>query len=315
MRSGTTLMGNLLHGGGLKHRHPKLAFAPDSLTTLREITSLSSKKCAQSKPLMNPDVSTEFMNEWRKNFRDTVDEFIEQILMVAPVGTPEVFGVKATCLLPELLALSSVEGVSAKFIIMHRDPRDIFLSSAKRYGDDERRHHLAFMNASFSIDYKTNHIPNSLHISYEDLVSNPTNVIQSVLDFIDLDSNEYDFSCIENDLINNSSFLDIGPDDVVKGSGIAPLRVVNHKELLGDFYSNAISELMGGVIPNVKQSRPSLQTRINLYRDFLPQVYSSADQLDYGLQGLRTMANGSMGNTIRTIIRFSKIKGALLSRR
>lgn len=293
MRSGTTLLGNMLHGGH-RARHPNLSFAPDTVTDLRDVTPIAARETGQALPLMNVHVNADFLVRWTQIARAALPAFKAKVLAVAPAPTPTVYGGKLTGLLPELIALSAMEGLEVKTLILERDPRDIFASALKRYGDGGESAALAFMNAALTLDYQAAKIPNSMRVSYERLVTHPKETLSAVLAFIGLNSDVYDWSALENGLISNSSFSGIGPNDLVAGSGVQP-SIGRHANL-DAFHRAALAEFLS-VGP-----RANLETRLRLYEHFLPEVISVAARYDYAMHGLKSAAKQRIGVMIRLIL-------------
>jgi hypothetical protein len=283
----------MLHGVD-RARHPALSFAPDTVTDLRDLTPLAAASVNQSLPLMNEDVSEEFLAKWIELARSALPDFREKVAEIAPVERTEVFGVKLTGLLPELIALSRMTELDAKFIIMSRDPRDIFASALKRYGDTDEAYVLAFMNAALSLDYEQADIPNSMSVSYEELVADPQTVLTQILDFVGLSPRLYDWEALANGLISNSSFAGIGPDDVIHGAGIQPS--IGQHEALEAFYKSALAEFFR------VGKRGSLRERAQIYDKFLPLVIQVAARYGYSMTGLKKAAEQRRGIILSLLI-------------
>lgn len=279
MRSGTTLLGNMLHGGA-KHRHRNLSFLPDTHTELRDITAFAAGETGQSSPLMNPSLPAEFFELWQLKAREVLPSFEAKALSLAPSPAPGVYGVKLTCLLPELQALIKTTSIAPKYLVMHRDPRDIFASALKRYGDIEEGPYLAFMNAAFTVDYEAiSSWESVLPVSYERLVAEPRETLSSILRFVGLDPAGYDWQSLRAGLMTNSSFQDIGPNDAVSGVGLRPS--VGRYRSLEKFHLDALAEVFAF------GRQPSMRTRVQLHEEFFPRVIEVADRYGYRMDGLR----------------------------
>jgi hypothetical protein len=218
MRSGTTLCGELLS------KHPDVAFAPDTVVTLRQITAKAAEDTQIPCPSMNAKPSKAFLARWVSIAEVRLDEFREAILDAAPkrVG-PKWLGVKNTCLLPELTALSVMPEVTLRVVVMLRDRGDCYASYLERYrkiySDTQRGHLLARLNNSFMARYVAwkglKHF-----IRYEDLTADPEEALSGAFKFIGLDPERYDWSAIQT-VSRNSSF--VGEVDAVEpNTGIVP---------------------------------------------------------------------------------------------
>lgn len=293
MRSGTTLLGNMLHGGN-RARHPELSFAPDTVTDLRDLTPIAAAQTGQALPLMNANPSKAFLDCWVDLARKALPGFKAKVLSVAPSPEPSVFGGKLTGLLPEIVALSKVQGLDVKTIILERDPRDIFASSFKRYGEGPESAALAFMNASLALDYRGAQMPNTLRVAYERLVTRPRETLTEVLEFIGLDSGRYDWAALDGGLISNSSFSGIGPDDLVAGSGLQPS--IGRHASLDAFHIAALAEFFG------TGRRGGLKTRMQLYDRFLPEVIGIGNRYGYAMDGLKAAAEKRIGIVVPLVL-------------
>jgi hypothetical protein len=284
MRSGTTLIGNMLHGGAT-YRHPNLSFLPDTHTEIRDL----SIACADGlkTPLMNPGLPERYFETWRSMAPRVLSGFERKALLSAPAPDARVFGVKLTCLLPEIQALRS-SVYRPKFVIMTRDPRDVFASALRRYGNIQEAPHLAFMNAAFAIDYqRMGSSPDVLTVSYERLVADPRDQLSKVLRFAGLDPDSYDWSSLDGQLMTNSSFQGIGPNDALTGVGIRPS--IGNYSTLDKFYRNALAEVF-----RLERS-PPLKTRLSLHEEFLAQVVEIGNRYGYRMAGLQSVLDERNG--------------------
>ena len=239
---------------------------------------------------MNMQVSEAFLDRWVALAKQALPVFEERVLEVAPAERAEVYGGKLTGLLPELVALSRIPGLSTRFLILERDPRDIFASALKRYGETPEGPYLAFMNASLSLDYAAAHLPNAMRIHYARLVARPDETIGEILDFIGVERRAYDWPSIQSDLISNSSFIGIGPNDLLQGAGIRPS--IGKHTALDPYHRAAFAEFFG------LGPRPTLRTRIRLHEEFLPQTISLAQRYGYAMHGLTARAKQRRGMVI-----------------
>lgn len=286
MRSGTTLLGNMLHGVE-RPRHPELSFAPDTVTDLREITPIAANDAGQVLPLMNPAPSRRFLDKWIQLAREALPAFKEKVFAIAPAPMASVYGGKLTGLLPEIVALNEIEGLDVRTLVLERDPRDIFTSALKRYGEGSESAALAFMNAALSLDYKESQLPKSMRVPYAQLVTKPRETLTEILHFVGLDPARYDWAALESGLISNSSFANIGPNDVVAGSGLRP-SIGRYAELSA-FHKSALAEIFE------LGARGDFKTRIEIYENFLPSVLNVAWRYGYAMHGLQATAEKRRG--------------------
>lgn len=164
---------------------------------------------------------------------------------------------------------------------MTRDPRDVFASALKRYGDLEEAPYLAFMNAAFAIDYQSmgSH-PDVLRVSYERLVADPRGQLSKVLKFAGLDPDAYNWSSLDGQLITNSSFQGIGPNDAVGGVGIRPS--IGNYSALDKLYRDALAEVFR------LEHAPPLKRRLSLHENFLAQVVEIGHRYGYRMAGMQS---------------------------
>ena len=303
MRSGTTLLGNMLHGGATP-RHPEISFAPDTFTELREVTTAVAATVGDAAPLMNPEPSESFTRAWVERASEIMPAFRRRVLEEVPAANPRVFGVKLTCLLPELVALQTMPEIATKVIVIYRDSRDVFASGLKRYGDVEEAPHFAFMNASFALDYATMKLQNSMSVFYEDLVADPSGTMQRVLVFIGVDPASYDWPALKSGLQNNSSYEGVGPNGAVSGVGIVP-SIGRHREVSG-FYLHALSEVFS------VGERPPLLARLRIYEEFLPKVLSAGERYGYRMRGLRRVMEKRAGILVPAVLGAKRLTARLI---
>lgn len=309
MRSGTTLLGDLLHGGPeVGHRHPQLAFAADTVVDLRRFTDLARERTGTARPLMNAKAPQNFMDAWLACAADPSEwgTFVRNIAVIAPTPeSPRVIGVKNTCLLPELKALAEQFGRRVKVIVLVRDPRDCVASAIARYEKinsgpaTERDSCLALMNASFSLDYMRANFPEEQFrlVRYEALVAQPVETMLSLMSFIDLDPSKYDADAIrDGKVMSNSSYSSVGPDDISRGSGVKP-SIGNRGRLSADQLA-AVEILFRDMMPAFgyqRGPRPSFSQRLQFYRDTYPKIREYASALGYATDGMNEAAERNAG--------------------
>lgn len=230
------MLADLLYASGkTRPRHPKLAFANDDLTLLRQFAAEITAHIRNVPRQMNYQLAEELLQKWRDFDADTnaVENLINQIMQAAPLpDQPDVVGVKNTCLLPELYWLSHTANYKVKVLVCVRDPRDCVISyltrHQKMYGEDDIGVLLALLNCSFMLDYmllqKSNSVSEIRLIKYEDLATNPRQSMSQVLEFLGLYEGEYDWQSLdERSVINNSSFLKSSEADaVIPDAGFVP---------------------------------------------------------------------------------------------
>ena len=325
MRSGTTLLGDMLHAGVEGgYRHPGLAFAPDRVTNLRTLTSRIATELGLKRALMNRNLPRAFFSAWiqQAQQKEFWGQFRQNILANAPTPMePAVIGVKNTSLLPELICLSRMKAIDAKFIIMFRDPRDCFASTlaryAKMYAQDPSVAdgvHLSFMNVAFMLNYLAldrwlgalRH--NVLFVSYERLVTEPEPTLRSVLSFIGVDSRSYDWDSIrQGRVIRNSSWRPIGVDDVEKDAGFVPSIGVH--SVISQFHVGCIEELMSPIFKRFGYRRSTSMAygdRQQAHGEFLEGVRAAAAVLGYALEGLDVAARGRPVHQVKKLAQIGR---------
>jgi len=322
MRSGTTMLSDLLHAGSRGFRHPKLAVAPDSLTSLRQITE--SVRSAGELALMDPEPSRKFIEDWSDRAEAAWPQFIADVKAAAPTPEePEVLGVKTTGLLPELLALARRLGERARFVIMIRDPRDIVSSSFARYKKSnpdpsgfETGFTQALMNAAFLFNYEMCRGEKSfLFMRYEDLVADPEAALREILGHAGLDADEYDWQRLRaGDVISNSSFRDIGPDDTIERAGVDPsignFRRLSEEQLettealFRDFCRRWGYKVGGWRL---------IATQVDVARTVAPAVAAEGSKYGYNLVGLNRSEEAQRSLLTRFVMRTPSAQAALES--
>jgi hypothetical protein len=306
MRSGTTLLCNLLHGGTeTGFRHPELAFAVDKVEDLRAVTNHVADQLGIKNARMNAELPTTFYSAWKERITqpEVWQAFRRNIIAHAPTpAEPTMIGVKNTNLLPELLSLSELDHVRLKVLVMVRDPRDCFASSLTRYnkmyaGDPlaEVGPYLAFMNTSVLLDYQrlASRPFELMFVQYERLVTDTEATMRSILSYIGLDAERYDWKSVQDGRVTrNSSNRPIGVDDVEVDAGVVPS--IGTFKNVPEFFVACIEELMGDVFKQFGYRRAlsrSFATRRRIHEQFLPELRAVAHRYGYATKGVDAAAS------------------------
>jgi len=234
MRTGTTLMGELLYSRFHNlQRHPYICFANDNVTDIRKLSKLlrysSNKEISITDPITDIPFDKKIISSFYKNNNSSIKKpnindfkkiLLEKILTQAPVQLPpKVIGLKTTHLLKEIDILRRLFK-NVKFILLARDPRDMFCSnlfrSMKQLQNKKVTHrnsiHIAYLvivGALNTFLYYLNHNDDKdlMIIKYEDLVMNTNEILNKVFQFLSLDSQQYNWKSIRKGLIaSNSSY-------------------------------------------------------------------------------------------------------------
>ncbi|KAA0577871.1 sulfotransferase [Azospirillum sp. B21] len=232
MRSGTTLMGELLYSRYLAMpRHPELSFANDTVSLVRDFSARARRDTVPPVALMDtrrpiPVPDGEGSSLWSR--------LVEAVTAAAPLAEPpSVIGVKTTCLLGESALLRQILPVPVSTVLMLRDPRDVFASTLGRNRKlpgmtPEDALGTAAMNTAFLMNYHaalsaSGRLGDALVIRYEDLIADVEGHIRRILAMVGLSAEQYDFASIQAGKVpSNSSRLNIGPDDAEPMHGIDP---------------------------------------------------------------------------------------------
>lgn len=230
MRSGTTLLGELIYSRDQKARHPACSFANDNIDTLRDIL----------KKIEKPNLGDHFDDEAalvevlrsHYNFPQNWNAYlvierarellINEIQEACPSESEvQVIGLKLTNLMPYYNFIKIIfENVI--IVTMIRDPRDVYASNYVRNKLNESVASLIFTDLldtySFLMGNKDD--CNVIAIKYEDLVSNPMVIVNNLLNKLNLDASQYSWECLDN-VASNSSHNEGRGVDLVKCIGIS----------------------------------------------------------------------------------------------
>jgi Sulfotransferase family len=261
MRSGTTLMGELLYSRYNNiSRHPRLSFANDNILRLRELREhlelskkvrledLDTSAASVPGPISPADLEQALRLEGIVSENKTPaallkETLVGEILQVAPLKeTPQVIGLKNTLFVEEHV-LVDLAFKDVFTVVMFRDPRDVlasnFIRQKKKPGIKEKK---AFANALVMTALIMNVLAfcemlgskrKILSLTYEELITDTRPWIEKILKETKLDADSYDWSIFEGGkIMSNTSYAGGGPDAVVANSGISKLSVGKYTEVL-----------------------------------------------------------------------------------
>lgn len=267
MRSGTTLLGECLYSRYNKYcRHPKLSFANDNILLLRELSARLRKQVTPEILVADPSAVIPFdqnvINEFNElpHGRD-VNFFryrlLREISDVAPCDRlPKVVGIKTTQLLAEYHLMANFFE-KTKFIIMMRDPRDVYASclarNRKMFSGEQLARDIALMNTLTQCNsykfYNKSDDGNVKIVRYEDLVLNLSETLADVLVFLGLDTEGYDWESLKTVSSANSSYQ---TQEVKTGSGIFATSIGKYQKELTDVDLSTVEYLTAHLIEDLK---------------------------------------------------------------
>jgi LPS sulfotransferase NodH len=232
MRSGTTLLGEMLDSGVYPdiQRHPDIIFHNEKIMEIRKLQNLHFKE----KGLISTSTKLD-IGIVQKVFEKSVDEtrgsadvIMHRMLKrkICKGENPQVYGAKFTNLFAEMCLFEGAS-IDTKMVLLVRNPLDVLCSSMVRQGlVSDRATYMSILvqvlsNYYFHLANKDN--PQILTIKYEDLVSKHKATLGSVLDFINVDKDKYNWDSLNTHLATNSSFV------VERGKGYAPTKGISPK--------------------------------------------------------------------------------------
>jgi hypothetical protein len=314
MRSGTTLMGELLYARQPPaQRHPQLAFDNDRITTLRVLARLLRRHAPAGRlaaedpeheiPVLPALVARHFgvagegigeaqaLALLARRLRD-------EILGFAPSAEPpRVLGLKCTHLFREIdLLRRAFSRVIA--VVMVRDPRDVLASS---YGRLRARQPKRFINRVLVTALGYHYFLEArradadlLAVRYESLVADPQAQLWRVLEAAGLDPARYDWAALAAGGVSSNSSWNAGAGaQMIAGSGISGGSVAAYRRHLSEFEIYAVETLLAplmqrhGYEPVVPASR---ELRDRFAAGFLPELYQEAHDSGIAVRVLETRA-------------------------
>lgn len=251
MRSGTTLLGELLHPRNGAPNHPDLVFSNDQTDFARELSRRTRAiKCPDSKledltcdlSLRKKDMARLLEKRlWffssAKEMRSEIQASITKNILACASGHSSFshIGCKTTHLINEISMLDSLFN-DFKCIIVIRDPRDVVASNITRMRD--RGLHTALMIISTMLSYE-HFIKNNSHkimtVKYEDIVLNTKPTIAMILDWLGLEEKRYNWNYLDH-VGSNSSYgaskgLEIVPEIGINNRSISAFENILSKDL------------------------------------------------------------------------------------
>lgn len=293
MRSGTTLLADCLQSADGTHRHPDLAFSDDNFVDIRKLSEILRRSSGASIAQMDPtrDIPVQMGAVDSFYGRPFASEFRKRILEASKRDqSTRMVGFKNTALLGEFRVLKTFFP-QAKMVVMVRDPRDIYISYVTRarknpYPEQAERHHPeAVMNSMFLnayADYQA--CEDIMFLRYEDLVIDPSRELRRVLGFAGLAENDFNWKSLVKDVINNSSFDIVNPDDIIRESGIHRRGIGRHEDLLSGFHLYTIETLSAKAMDKfgyVRRTRWRPMWEVKLAAEFLPRLVASFELTDF----------------------------------
>jgi hypothetical protein len=318
MRSGTTLMGELLYSRAYGQPcHPALSFANDSFNFLRKL--LFGARDQVNPSLHNCYPFGQFVAEedlLKQTFSaiegqtletgTVAQELTRRICEIAPVsGNPHVVGTKSTGITIEFDTIRRLFP-QAKMVVLLRDPRDVLASNIKRAGEDRYLFGVAVIaNICNYLKFLENRQSDLdiLSIRYEDLVEAPYYTVKKVLSFIGLDTKVYDWSSLsENRIMSNSSYIIDRGQTFSLDVGITDQSVGKFYEILSDFEISSVESLLGPLMDAHGYRRCNIDHSSDFekkYITWLSYVYKGSQSLGQSVEGLRLqMDTVGLGNCV-----------------
>lgn len=240
MRSGTSLIGHLLqHGRRGDRAHRDLAFDNDTsrfVVDLFEAVRLETNPVAlYGDPFREVRLTKEMLERFYgcpvANFAAGVDklraDLRSEIERLAPAGgEPKFIGLKRTSMNYEIAIIRELFP-KLRSIFTVRDPRDTFISHAKRVQSDQAAGYSLLILSYILGNYYAiaRHLKSDVAthvIKYEDFVARPTAYTTKLLEFIGMDSTVYDWDYLTGSgFPSNSSYNKGKGIEFVGGHGIS----------------------------------------------------------------------------------------------
>ncbi len=251
MRSGTSLLGHLLQQRpGGRRAAAELAFDNDEsrvvvdlFTTVRQAVV---PEIGYGDPFREVRLAGPLLDALRPtpgaSLEDTRHELrsrlISDILRLAPPGpSPCMLGLKRTSMNYEIGVIDALFR-DVRLIFTTRDPRDVFVSHAKRLGSAQHTgSSLLILAYALSNHYMLAGLARVkralLVVRYEDLVADPIPPLRLVLEHIGVDAANFDFEGVVSHAVpNNSSYGAGGGRSFVTGAGITQDSVGRFRDFI-----------------------------------------------------------------------------------
>lgn len=295
MRSGTTLLGECLYSRFNNHqRHEDICFANDNVLLIRELSFHLRKNLDPSILVTDPNNKIPFNKEEVSIFckigKKSNPLFFKYLLLkkiqeVSPSKTnPLVSGLKTTQLAGEYYLMKEFFD-DVKFIIMMRDPRDVYssclLRTKKFISNEDEAKNLALMNTLSQINsynfYKNNKTNTDIKIiKYEELVVRTKEKIREILSFIDVNQDKYDWESLNSVSSSNSSYQD---RELTIGTGVSKDSIGKYKTTLSSQEISTIEYLAQNIILDLGYHTPdTTPSRINVDNNILDRVKKTAEK-------------------------------------
>jgi hypothetical protein len=263
MRSGTSLLGHLLqkHPSG-RRAHEALAFDNDESRFVADTFAALRRAIRPDVGFGDPFRRIEVTDGLllaagldgaapRERFREALRA---EIVRLAPPGAPpSMLGLKRTSMNYELDVLAALfPDVRPVFTV--RDPRDVYLSHARRMGDAYGPgHSLLILSYILGNHWMLARLAREggrhLLVRYEDLVADPAAQVQAILDFAGLDPAGYDFASLDSPSIpSNSSFNEKAGTDFVPDQGITRASIGRHRGAVDESTAQLVDLLCAPIL-------------------------------------------------------------------
>lgn len=251
MRSGTSLLGHLLQQRSDGQRAlPYLAFDNDEsravIDLFATIRQTVTPAIGYGDPFREVALDGPLLDALRPSADATLEDtrcalrarLADDIVRLAPSGpTPRMLGLKRTSMNYELGIIDALYG-DVRLIFTVRDPRDVFVSHAKRLGSAQHAGSslliLAYALANHYMLERLAHAGRKvLIVRYEDLVATPLAPMRSVIEHLGVDAAQFDFDGVLSQAVpNNSSYGEGGGRGFVAGAGITRDSVGRFREFI-----------------------------------------------------------------------------------
>ncbi|MFC4237030.1 sulfotransferase [Thalassospira xianhensis] len=305
MRSGTTLIGECLYSRFNNHqRHEDICFANDNVLLIRELSNYLRKNISPSILITDPNNRIPFDKKGVSSFcglsKKSNHLFFKYLLLKkiqenSPSKVnPIISGIKTTQLLGEYYLIKEFFD-DVKFIIMMRDPRDVysscFLRTMRITSNKDEAKILSLMNTLTQVNsynfYKKNQADTNIKIvRYEDLVMNTEEKIQEILSFIGVDADKYDWESLNSVSSSNSSYQD---REITIGSGVSKESIGKYKCTLSPQDISTIEHLAQKIILDLEyDTLSSLSPKRNIDSIDLDRVRYTAEKYGVSFDGFQT---------------------------
>ena len=239
MRSGTSLLGHLLQQRpGAQRALPELAFDNDEGRAVVDLFATVRQAIVPEIGYGDPFREVTLEGSLLDALRPAPDATLEdtkrdlrarlagEIVGLAPPGpTPHMLGLKRTSMNYEIGIIDALYR-DVRLIFTVRDPRDVFVSHAKRLGSAQNAgSSLLILAYALSNHYMLERLARAqrpvLVVRYEDMVNAPLAPMRRILGHIGVDAASFDFDSVLSQAVpNNSSYGEGGGRGFVAGAGI-----------------------------------------------------------------------------------------------